>query len=99
MSARRPKITAESVILLRDVCESKAPNYAPQELEMIAPNAPLPRHVQALMQYGYLVRVGIDMVHATPNGRAFLAGIDWADQRDEEAELDRRERVARGLVG
>lgn len=71
MNQRTPKITAASVTILRMVGEEYS--------FVIGIPAITPPGAQALMQHGYIVRLGMDRAQITPTGRAFLAGLDWEE--------------------
>lgn len=73
-------ITAESVDLLRVLAAAPATTVQVDALSL-AGRGETPPHVQALMQRGYAVRVGVDCAAITPTGRAFVAGLDWAARR------------------
>ncbi len=69
MSRRR--VTAHAIFLMREV--------EAQRDRIFASDA-RPPGVAALMELGYLVRVGEQRAMVTPTGRAFLRGLDYASK-------------------
>lgn len=66
---RLPKITDRALHLLKEVALGNDRIYAADAR---------PPGAQALMQRGYLVRLGNERAEITATGRAFLAGYDLA---------------------
>lgn len=66
---RTPKITERALHLLREVAAGRDRIFATDAR---------PPGAQALMQRGYVVRLGEQRAEITSSGRAFLAGFDLA---------------------
>lgn len=69
---KNPEITDRALHLLREVAAGRDRIYASDAR---------PPGAQALMQHGYLVRLGNERAQITDTGRAFLKGVDVAWQQ------------------
>lgn len=92
---RSVPLARDSVDLLRTLCEQPTRQARVESLAYVGDGERADAHVAALMQRGYVVRVGMDRAEITPTGVAFLAGLDWA--RSEAIRHDAPPPVVRAL--
>lgn len=72
---RQTEITERALYVLRTACES------PTGEAVLSDNANDRRLLQPLLERGYATLLGDDKMVATPQGRAFVAGVDHVMRR------------------